>query len=265
MKLAPLSYHRPASLREASLLLGSEPFPAVLAGGQSLIPALRLGERSESGLVDISRLEELRGINRAQGVLTIGAAEPMWDVSGSPTVSAAAPLLVRVLRSVGAVGVRSRATLGGSLAWADSTSQLPSTLIALDAQVDTTERTLEAIDLQVDQHRTTLRQGELLVRIRIPDDGWLGSGFHLVRRTHITWPVVGAVVTRARSGQFRLVVFGAATTPILVVGDDAGELLSELPGRLRPFDDERASAAYRRQVAPVLAGRALDDAARSEA
>lgn len=246
-------------------MLSSEPFPAVLAGGQSLIPALRLGEMSENSLVDISRLEELRGVTRADGFVTIGAVEPMWDVSESPAVCTAAPLLVQVLASVGAVGVRSRATLGGSLAWADTRSQLPSTLIALDAQVDTTQRTLDAVDLQVGQHRTTLRPGELIVGIRLPDHGWSGTGFHQVRRTHITWPAVGAVATRARSGRLRLVVFGAAPTPILLVGDDAGELLAELPDRLRPFDDERVSAGYRRQVAPVLAGRALDDAVRIKA
>lgn len=265
MKLAPLSYRRPVSVREASALLTSEPFPAVLAGGQSLLAALRLGERSEGSLIDVSRLEELRGITRGNGFLTIGAAEPMWDVSGSATVRASAPLLVKILASVGAVGIRSRATLGGSLAWADSRSQLPSTLIALRAVVDTTERTLDAADLQIDQFRTILRAGELIVRIRLPDQGWLGSGFRMVRRTHITWPVVGAVVTRPRPGHFRLVVFGAAPTPILLVGGDPGALLAELTTRLDPFDDERASTGYRRQVAPVLAGRALDDAARSEA
>ncbi|ALE91262.1 hypothetical protein AOC05_00970 [Arthrobacter alpinus] len=260
MKLAPLSYQRPANLLEASLMLGSEPVPAVLAGGQSLLPALRLGDRSENSLVDISKLAELRGITQDVEFLTIGAGVPMWDISDSPEVATTAPLLIRVLGSVGAVGIRSRATLGGSLAWADSTSQLPSTLIVLNALVDTTKRTLDAADLQIGQHRTVLSPNELIVRIRIPKNALSGSGFHLVRRTHITWPVVGAVATRESSGLLRLVVFGAAPTPILLVGTDRAKLLKDLSTRLLPFDDERATAGYRRQVAPILASRAFDEA-----
>ncbi|MFB9163517.1 FAD binding domain-containing protein [Arthrobacter psychrochitiniphilus] len=260
MKLPPLSYQRPTDLREASLMLGSESMPAVLAGGQSIIPALRFGERSESSLVDISRLAELQGITHADGFLRIGAGVPMWEVCGSPEVATSAPLLIRVLGSVGAVGIRSRATLGGSLAWADSTSQLPSTLIVLNAQVETTERILDAADLQIGQHQTVLRRGELIVSIQIPEVELTGSGFHLIRKTHITWPVVGAVAVREPSGQLRLVVFGAAPTPILAVGADRAKLLSQLSSRILPFDDERARAGYRGQVAPILAGRALDEA-----
>lgn len=264
MKLSPLRYERPATVAEAERMLRT-PDAMPLAGGQSLVPALRLRERSSRVLVDLTAVPQLRGIaRRPDGDLEIGAAEPMWHIERSALVGDELPLLVRVLRSVGAVGIRSRATLGGSLGWADPTSQLPATLIALGARIETTTRTLPVEELLVDRHRTALAHGELILRVVLPSNTDPGA-FRLVRRTHITWPVVGAVGIRHR-GTSRLVVFGAAPTPLLAVhtGIHTGErhaLLEEVGDRIAPFDDERATAAYRRRVAPVLAGRAFDDLA----
>jgi carbon-monoxide dehydrogenase medium subunit len=256
MKLGPIRYERPADLVAAAGLLRTSDGAVALAGGQSLLPALRLGDRSADQLVDLSHVPALRGIEEDGVALTIGAGEPMWSVERSPLVAAAAPLLVRVLGSVGAASIRSRATLGGSLAWADPTSQLPATLIALDATVETTERSVPASALQTGRHRTSLRRGELIVRVQIPKSGAAG-GFAMIRRTHITWPAVGAVASRTGSGDVRLVLFGAAPRPVLLSDDGAGSIQAAIDERISPFDDERASSWYRRAVVGTLAGRAL--------
>lgn len=263
MKLSPLRYEQPAAVADAERMLRSAPDAVPLAGGQSLIPALRLGERRPGVLVDLTQVSQLRGITRRpDGDLELGAAEPMWNLERASLVAAHLPLLVRVLRSVGAVGIRSRATLGGSLGWADPTSQLPATLVALGSRVETTTRTLAVEELLVGRHQTALGPGELILRVVVPSSVDQGV-FHLVRRTHITWPAVGAVAIRS-AGVTRLVVFGAAPTPLLMERTwDHRMLLEEVGDRIVPFDDERATAAYRRRVAPVLARRACDDLPKS--
>jgi carbon-monoxide dehydrogenase medium subunit len=211
-------------------------------------------------LVDLTDLAELRGIaQRPDGDLDIGAGEPMWHLERAAVVKSHAPLLVRVLGSVGAVGVRSRATLGGSLGWADPTSQLPATLIALDARVETTSRTVAVEDLLVARHRTALERGELIVRVIVPATPDPGA-FQLVRRSHLTWPALGAVAAR-HGDATRLVVFGAAPTPIRLRAQDEPGVIAELDQRVDPWRDERVSATYRRQVAPVVARRALGELA----
>ncbi|WP_340539140.1 FAD binding domain-containing protein [Nocardioides sp. GXZ039] len=257
MKLPPLRYERPASLHAASALLRADATATALAGGQSLIPALRLGEREAGILVDLTRLPELRGIEVGAGAIHIGAGVSMLEVERSPLVVEAAPLLRRVLASVGAVGIRSRATLGGSLAWADPSSQLPATLAVLGTDVETTERTLPAGELQRRANATVLEPGELIVRLRIPVAA--GScGFQLVRRTHLTWPIAGAVAAAA-GRDVRLALFGAAGRLVLVGGADsaAESMLAEAASLIDPYDDEKASGWYRRQVLPTLARRAL--------
>lgn len=253
MKLPPVRYERPRDLGKAVELLTLDG-AAPLAGGQSLVPALRLQERRAEVLVDLAELAEMRGVQVVTRGLDIGAGEPMRNLERSSAVVQEAPLLARVLASVGAVGIRSRATLGGSLAWADPTSQLPATLLALGARVVTTRRTLAVDELLAGRHRTVLEPGELVLRVLIPG-GPARSGFHQVRRTHITWPAVGAVAV-GQGDRWRLAVYGAAPRPLLIEPDD-GDIDEALASRMEPFDDERVSASYRREVAPVLARRAL--------
>lgn len=258
MKLSPLIYERPSAVDDATQMLGSMSAATPLAGGQSLIPALRLKERHARVLVDLGGLRELRGIELTRDELVIGAGEPMSALERSPLLAAHTPLLVRVLRSVGAVGIRSRATLGGSLAWADPTSQVPASLVALDARVRTTRRTIAVDDLLTGRHRTVLEAGELIRQVILPAAPGRGA-FHQVRRTHITWPAVGAVAAYRPDG-WRLAVYGVAPRPLLLNPED-GDPHAALMARMEPFDDERVSASYRRQVAPVLARRALRELA----
>ena len=235
------AYAAPASLGEAVDLLGGRPGAMALAGGQSVMQAANLRELRPELLVDLGRLSELRGVSLGDGGrLVIGSGEPMADVERSALVADRAPLLARTLRTVGSVAIRNRATLGGSLAWADPSSQVPAALLALGATLRITgargERVVDVADFPVGPGRTALGSGELLTAVELPPAApGQATGLRLVRRTAITWPVAGCAVVR-RGGRTRLGLFGAGPRPMLVSS------LEELDGAvLDPPDDARAS------------------------
>jgi carbon-monoxide dehydrogenase medium subunit len=259
MKARPFAYVRPRSLGEASDFLQNEQGAVALAGGQSLMQSLALRERCADLLVDITQLAELRDIAMTDGMVRIGAGVPMWDIERDPLVAAHARLLVRALVTVGAPGIRSRATLGGSAAWGDPTSQLPATLLALGARFATTERELSATEFFALEPGEALRRGELIVSIAIPSAPAAGVGLRHVRRSHITFPIAGAAVLHDASGT-RVALYGAAMRPIVGAADTAPAAADAALALLDPFADERASAAYRARVVPVLVRRALADA-----
>jgi carbon-monoxide dehydrogenase medium subunit len=272
MHPVPFDYAAPTRLEEAVALLAGREGAMALAGGQNVMQSASLRELRPALLVDLGRLAELRGLGRAGDVLRIGAGEPMWDVEHHPLVARHAPLLARTLRTVGSVAIRSRATLGGSAAWADPTSQLPATLLALGAAFVVRgpegERTLPAEGFWRPagpqpaagpsgaplRAHTPLVPGDVIVAVELPLAAHPGGhGLRLVRRTSITWPVAGCAATR-RDGEVRLGLFGAGPAPLLA------RSLAEVPDRLDPPSDARGTAAYRRAVLPVLARRALTDA-----
>jgi carbon-monoxide dehydrogenase medium subunit len=255
MKPAPVAYERPGDIAGCVALLAGRPGARVLAGGQSLVAALRLREVEVPLLVDVTRLAELRGIELEPDAVVVGAAEPMFSVERSPLVARHLPLLPRVLRTVGAVGVRSRATLGGSLAWCEPTSQLLSAMLALGVTVETDRRRISGTDVPADRNRSSLEPDEVVVRLRFPRERAVAGGLHIVRRTHLTWPTVGGVAARTADGA-RLALFGVAPRPVVVRGSVA-DLVDLAVADVDPYDDERAPAAYRRRVAPVVARRAL--------
>lgn len=275
MKAPPFDYVSPAGLEEAGAALGAREDAVALAGGQSILAALNLRERRAGLLVDLRRVAALRGIRDGE-VLRVGAMEPMWDLERHPAVRTGAPLLTRALATVGAPAIRSRATLGGSAAWADPSSQVPATLAALDAVLETTRRRVPAAELAVGPRRTRLERGELLVTVRLPRADGAGFGLRHVRRSSITWPVAGcATVVRMRDGvvgSARIVLYGAGGGPV-VAAEAAASLEQRAPepaaleaaasaaaAVATPYDDARASAAYRAAVLPVLVRRALHDA-----
>jgi carbon-monoxide dehydrogenase medium subunit len=218
-----------------------------------------LRERSAELLVDLTRLPELRGVAMTERTLRIGAGVPMWDLERDPLIATHAPLLVTALGTVGAPGIRSRATLGGSAAWGDPTSQLPATLLALAARIVTTERELSAVELFAGARGRVLRAGEVVVSIDVPSAPVSGTGLRHVRRSHITWPVAGAAVVHGSDGT-RVALYGAAPRPVVGAAPTAPAAAAAALAQLEPFDDERAGAPARARVLPVLVRRALADA-----
>src|SRR5689334_16662872 len=181
-------YLRPSTVEDAIAALtdaGDE--GKVLAGGQSLLPVLRLRLAAPTVLVDLGGMPQLRGIRDDGDALVIGAMTTHDEVSSSPVVREHAPLLAQAARTVGDRQVRHRGTLGGSLAHADPAADLPTVAVALDASYVVVgpagRRTVSAVDFGVDLFTTALAADEILVEVRVPKlTGW-GAHYEKFHRT----------------------------------------------------------------------------------
>lgn len=283
MKPAPFDYRTPDTVADALELLAQAPEDtSVLAGGQSLVPMLSMRIARPEVVVDLGRVAELAAVAHSDGVLRIGAMTRQRAVETDAEVIAALPLLPAALSHVAHLAIRTRGTIGGSLAHADPSAELPATTVTLGARICLRSRSgtraLPAEDFFVAPLMTALEPGELLEAVELPvpppDTGW---GFSEVACTHGAFALVGAMalVGLERDGavqRARLTMFGVGPTPVSVdwleqaicgrTLDD--ELLKEVGARvseeLSPPDDVHASAAYRRRAAGALARRVLRQA-----
>jgi len=278
VKPPPFDYVAPTSLDEALRLRAEADGAAVvvLAGGQSLIPALNLRIAQPDVLVDLNGVPGLDGIEERDGGLVLGALVRQRAAERSPVVRERCPLLVEALGHVAHAAVRSRGTLGGSIAHADPTAELPAVAAALDAELvlrsATGVRVVPARSFSLAPHMTVLERDELLVEIRIPAfEG--GTAFLEIARRHTHLALVGVAATVELDGDVvrraRLAFTGVGPTPVRA--DEAEESLVGAPADAAAFgaagalaasaletdSDHHASAAYRRHAAGVLAGRAL--------
>ena len=285
MKPAPFEYRRPASVDEALSILAEEGFGAKpLAGGQSLIPTMNFRLAQPAVLVDLSRLDELRGIETANGGVRIGAMTRQVEVERSDLIRERVPLIHQIMPWIAHLQIRNRGTIGGSLAHADPASELPAAMLALDATFTLRgpggERTVKAHDFHTGLFATALEPGELLTAIEIPDSpDRTGFAFEEVARRHGDFALVGAcaAVTLDAAGACE-----RATITLLSVGDGpvlAATACETLAGRrpttdalreaaeaaatadIDPPGDIHASPDYRRQLTRVLTARALRRAA----
>jgi len=232
VKPVPFEYHCPATLDDALTLLADDPDAKPLAGGQSLVPILNFRLGRPSALVDLNGIPELTGIRAEDGALVVGAMTRQWDLEHSQYTF---PLLRAALRHVGHTATRCRGTVGGSLAHADPTAELPVCALALGAELVTNRRTIPADEFFVSVFMTALEPGELLVEIRFPEPAG-PTAFEEVAHRDGDF----AVVCVARAGD-RLAVGGVAATPVLWSG-----------GELEPIGDLFAPADYKRGVAAAL-------------
>jgi len=249
-----------------------------LAGGQSLVPMLAFRIARPSVLVDLNRIDALAGISVVGGELRIGAMTRQAQTLNAPLVAEHAPLLAQALREVGHPPTRSRGTIGGSLAHADPSAELPAVMVALDAQLvvrnKTGERIIAAADFFHDAFETALRPSELLTEIRIPLNGAGGSAFQEIshRKGDFGIVCVAACATtdaNKRCTRAALVLGGVAATPVRcgevethLVGRELtastiAAALDAIPEHRFELDSRNASRPYRLRVAPVLARRAL--------
>jgi aerobic carbon-monoxide dehydrogenase medium subunit len=278
MKPAPFEYHRPASLVEAFDLLeryGDD--GRILAGGQSLVPALNMRLATPRAVIDINRLPGLDAIRLAAEGLVLGALARHEAVERSPLVREHAPLLALAMPHVGHEAVRTRGTVGGSLALADPAAELPACAVALDATIRVEgrrgRRDVAAAEFFRGIYTTALEPGELVVEVVIPRaPGWR-SGFQELARRHGDFALAG-LAARARVegsviGEARLVFFGVGAAPVRArrtesalagrAGDpDAiGAARGALAGELDPPGDVHGSPALRRHLAGVLLSRVV--------
>jgi carbon-monoxide dehydrogenase medium subunit len=285
VKPAAFEYHEPDTIEEAVALLEAHPFEAkALAGGQSLVPAMNFRLAMPAILVDLNRLPELDTIAVApDGALRIGAMTRQRAVERSPIVTARAPLLQEAMPHIAHPQIRNRGTVGGSLAHADPSAELPALMVALEARIACQgsggTRWVPAREFFVGLFATALEPGELLVDIAIPPPApGAGWAFEEVARRHGDFALAGAaaVVTIDEAGvcgSARVVLFGVGEGPVVAAQATAGlpgrrldeaailDAGGQVAGDIDPPSDLHASSAYRRRLCRVLVQRTLARAA----
>jgi len=280
---AKFDYVRPASLASAVReLAGGGEDAKVIAGGQSLLPLLRLRLAVPDLLVDIGGLGELAGVRDAGDALVIGALTTMYSLIRDPLIREHCGLIAAAAGTVADPAVRHRATIGGSLAHADPAGDLPAVISALDATLVATgpggERSIAPGEFFVDYLTTALEPGEILTAIRVPKlgPGW-GFRYEKFQPTAQAWAIVGvAALARRENGhvaEARVGLTNMSTVPVRARAAEAAaagvtasrEALAAAAVNADegsdPPSDLRAAADYRRHLARVLTGRALAAAA----
>jgi aerobic carbon-monoxide dehydrogenase medium subunit len=285
MKPAAFAYHAPRTAAAAVDLLAELGDGAkVLAGGQSLIPLLALRLAAFDHLVDIGRIEELKGVERRDGALWVGAGTTEAAVGSSPEVAGAVPLLARATPLIGHFQIRNRGTLGGAIAHADPAGEYPAVALALDASMEVLSprgrRSIAAPEFFDGTWSTSMEADELLVGVTFPV--WTGRcGFaieELARRAG-DFAIAGAMVCVEIDGDDRVTrcsigLIGLGPTPVRaaeaeqgVVGSTVTDIVPEDLGRLamRGLEavpsDLHGSAEYRKRVGAAMVARAWTAAA----
>ena len=279
MKPPRFDYHAPRSVEEAVGLLTRYGGDAkVLAGGQSLMPMLNFRLARPAALIDVNRIPALAYVREDNGTVAFGAMTRQRTIEFSPVVARRVPLLAEATRWVGHLPIRSRGTIGGSIAHADPSAEYPAVLTALAGEVVVQgprgRRTLAPGELFETYLTTRLAPDELLVEVRLPAmPTGAGYAFEEFARRHGDFAIVGiaAMVVRdgARCRAARLATAGAGPVPVrlraaeeVLERDGLGEAaIAAAAARaaelVAPDSDVHASADYRRHLTSVLTARAL--------
>ena len=273
-------YRRATSVEEAVGILASDPEAKILAGGHSLIPAMKLRLAMPGTLVDLSRIDSLRGIT-VNGGATIGAMTTYRQLLDSDELASAFPVIRKTANIVGDPAVRNCGTLGGALAHSDPAADFTAVMLALGASVNVTgpngQRTIAADDLFVDLFTTSLEPEEVLTSITIPPSDGAGQAYHKHAHPASGYAVVGvAALIKASGGtcsSARIAVTGATShamrataTEQALIGKtlDADTIAAAAAMASDGLDlngDVYASADYRANLIRVLAKRAITEAA----
>ena len=283
MKPAPFEYSRPADIDEACALLAADDGARLIAGGQTLVPLMAMRLARPALLIDINDIAALQGIAVDGDALVLGAGTRQRAVERSAEVRRALPLLAKALCFVGHQQTRNRGTIGGSLVHGDPSAEIPLVTLVLGASLHALSArgaaTYDAASFFDGPMMTALAADECLVEVRYPI--WpgerIGTAFHEVAARRGDFAIVAACaqVQLDRAGRCARIaagVGGAAPTPVRLRGlEDAlagGTLAPEaveaalagIDEALEPDSDLHAGADYRRRVARVLLGRAIEQA-----
>ncbi len=249
----------------------------VLAGGQSLLPVLRMRLAAPSTLIDLGKVSELRGVRDEGDVLAIGAMTTHYDVLGDPLVAEHAALLAETTRTVADPQIRHRGTFGGSLSHADPAADLPAAALALNAEMVIASsggrRTVPAAEFFVDFFTTALQPGEILCEVRVPKHTGWHAHYEKFNRVAQAWPIVAvAAAVRVDGGTIAEARVGLANmgpTPVRATGveqalvgrpataETINAAAQHAAEGTSPAADGNADAEYRRHLARVLTGRAV--------
>ena len=256
-------YHRPQSVADAAKLLAGNGEAKLLAGGHTLIPTMKLRLASPKALVDLSRVAELKGIDKKGNALVIGAMTTHAEVAESAVVKSSIPGLAALAGGIGDPHVRHRGTIGGSIANNDPAADYPAALLALGATIGTNKREIKADAFFTGLFSTALQDGEIITRISLP----LPAKFAYAKFPNPAsrYALVGVAVAQT-GGAIRVAVTGAGNNGVFRhpameaalgknwsaaalngVTADAGKMVSDIHG----------DAAYRAHLVGVMARRAV--------
>ncbi len=277
---AAFTYHRPRSVAAALKLLQSHGSDAkVLAGGQSLLPMMKLRVIEPAHLIDIGRIGALKKIRLRDGTLRIGALVTHWAIESSPRVRRAAPLLTEAAAVIGDLQVRNLGTVGGALAHADPAGDYPAAMLALDAELHLQgpggTRAVAAAEFFHGIMTTAAQPNELLVEIHIPvGSGRTGTSYQKMPNPASGFAIAGVAAVVRLDGAWRCEHVRVGVTGVGAAAYRATGVEAALGGReptaeaisaaarlaadgVTANEDLHASAEYRLHLAQVLARRAL--------
>lgn len=260
-----LTYSRPSSLSEAVQILRNDPQAKALAGGQTLLPALKLRLSAPSRLVDLQGIDELRGLAISGSRVTVGAMTSHAELAGDASVKRLAPALSAVAAGIGDRMVRNMGTLGGSIANNDPAADYPAVLLGLNAIVITTSRRIAACDFFRNLYETALAGDELVKAVEFP--ATQRAAYVKFKNPASRFALIGVfaadteegvrvTVTGAGSMAFRITEYEQALTENFKA--DAIDGIAAEFGSIN--SDIHASDAYRRSLIPELARRAIQRA-----
>lgn len=275
---APFDYHRPSTLAEALSVLARHGDDArVLAGGHSLVPAMKLRLTEPRVLIDLSRIAELRGISERDGRIVIGAMTTHAELALSPLLAAKCPLFTDTAPHIGDVQVRNKGTIGGSLAHADPAADWPPVVLALDAEMEVAGpgggRRVPATEFFKDIMQTALQPGEVLRAIHVRSTGTSvayvkteqkASGFALCgvaavidrAASRVSVAVTGVAAIPYRAAEVERALTGGPLNPQRIA-----EAARSAAAGVQPLSDMHASVEYRAHLAQVNVRRAIERAA----
>ena len=282
--LTAMKYASPKTVAEAVDLLASDPEARVFAGATDLIPQIRAGRPEPSAMIDLKRIERMCAIRSNGSSFTVGAATPTADICAHDGLASAFPGLVEASGLIGSDQIQSRSSWGGNLANASPAADTPPSLIVNDARAVIAGpgggRTVPVAEVATGPGATSLGPGELIVEFEMdePPARTADAYLRLIPRTEMDIAVVGAAarVTLNEDGTVAAaaIALGAVAPTVvrvpaaeaaLVGNEPSGEALAAVDAAAaaatNPIDDKRGTVAYRRQVAGVLARRAVSIAA----
>jgi aerobic carbon-monoxide dehydrogenase medium subunit len=281
---AAFDYKAPTSVDEALQLLAEGGDDAkIIAGGQSLLPVMKLRLAAPELLIDLAKIDSLKGVRDDGDAIVIGAMTPHFEVLRDPLVAEHASLIARCIETVADPQVRHRGTIGGACAHADPASDLPAPMLALEAEFMIAgpggRRRVAAADFFQDLFTTALGDDEILVEVRVPKyTGW-GSAYKKFVRVAQQWAIAGVAATVRTEGgtiaEARIALTNMGPTPVRARGAEqalagvavepdavAGALAGIAEGTAPPTDIN-GDPEYRRHLVSILGRRAVLAAART--
>jgi carbon-monoxide dehydrogenase medium subunit len=274
---AAFDYQAPSTVEEALHLLESSDDAKVLAGGQSLLPVLRMRLAAPDVLVDLSGIDELRGVRDAGDAIVVGAMTQHEVIMSDPLIAEHAALLAKATAKVGDPQVRRRGTFGGSLAHADPAGDLPACALALGAEFEIAgsegRRTVAAADFFEDYFTTAIGEDEILTEVRVPKHTGWGAHYEKFVRTAQQWSIVAVAATVKVVGgsiaEARVALTNMGSTPVrssaveqaligvAPVDEAVRDAVAAIAEGTHPPTDLNGDDNYRRHLATVLARRAV--------